>query len=176
MKNPKPQERPAAMVTEADLNATEAARFWSKVAKSEGCWEWHGAKTNSGYGRIVITRPGENPRQVWFVAHRVAWALAGKSRAGDQILCHRCDNPGCVNPEHLFVGTHKDNAADRDAKGRRTPPKGIKNGRAKLTEQDVRDIRANKALCRVTHAELAARFGISQSQVGYVLNHGWRNI
>jgi len=86
-------------------------RFWNKVEKSSQCWQWTGGKTWDGYGRIKL-----NGKTV--MAHRVAYAMLKGEVPKHLILCHTCDNPSCVNPDHLFLGTHKDNALDREAKGR----------------------------------------------------------
>ena len=91
---------------------TLAARFWSKVDRDEtGCWTWLGAKTALKYGQIEL-----DGRSIY--AHRVSWELAnGPIPSGLQVL-HRCDNPPCVRPDHLFLGTQRDNITDMANKGR----------------------------------------------------------
>lgn len=150
-----------------------AERFWQKVDRSRGidsCWMWVRQRDACGYGRLQIgTRNA--------LAHRVSWELnRGDIPKGMHVL-HRCDQPGCVNPGHLFLGTHQDNMADMYSKGRRPAPRGIRNGRVKLSEQDVLDIRANYALCRVTQAELAQRFGVSSASINFIVNgKNWRHL
>lgn len=86
-------------------------RFWDKVHKTETCWEWSGQRTAQGYGRIKI---GLQP----VVAHRWMWEQEYGPIPDGTLVCHHCDNPPCVRPEHLFLGTHADNAHDRNYKGR----------------------------------------------------------
>ena len=97
------------------FTASDIQKFWRRVAKGDGCWLWTGGKNNLGYGRFYV-------RQVLWRAHRVAWILErGEIPVGLWVL-HHCDNPSCVRPDHLFLGTPKDNTADMYAKGRAKPP------------------------------------------------------
>lgn len=87
-------------------------RFWSKVTKGDGCWEWHGARFKQGYG--ILTIGGKS-----LLAHRVSVELStGKPIPEGMLVCHHCDNPPCVRPDHLFVGTDGDNVRDCVQKGR----------------------------------------------------------
>lgn len=116
-----------------------AERFWEKVdirSKNE-CWEWEGFKPKNGYGRFSY-------KGKQFGSHRVSWILYNEQDVPDGMLvCHKCDNPSCVNPYHLFLGTPLDNMRDKIYKGRDRydPAIGERNGRHKLTNQDVIDIR-----------------------------------
>jgi len=89
------------------------ALFWSHISKTEtGCWEWTLSRLPYGYGRVAFLG---NKNQY---AHRVAWILTHGDIPDGLCVCHKCDNPPCINPDHLFIGTYADNAHDRDAKGR----------------------------------------------------------
>lgn len=151
-------------------------RFWSKVAKAEGCWRWTAA-TEDGYGRFALSRRNER-------AHRVAWILA-HGDPGELHVLHKCDNRLCVNPEHLFLGTNADNVADREAKGRNKPPprcaheqlaRGERHGRAKLTTANVREMRA-RAAAGERVARLAREFQVSHHTACDAI-HGvtWRGV
>src|SRR5579885_1586253 len=113
--------------------------FWAMVNKSsvDGCWEWCGAKYTNGYGRFSPYH------HLSYGAHRVSYTLSFGSIPQGLLVLHRCDNPPCVRPDHLFIGTAKDNALDRAKKGRgkNRPMPGEHNPIAKLTATDVRCIR-----------------------------------
>lgn len=120
--------------------------FWARVDKSGECWEWQGAKTNGGYGRIV--KNGKAIR-----AHRVSHELVhGPIGDSKLFVCHRCDNPKCVNPDHLFLGDCKANLSDMTAKGRH--PEQVRthcdHGHEYTTENTLLSIKKGKPLrvCR----------------------------
>ena len=137
-------------------------RFWSKVDKSKECWEWQGLKDRKGYGQF---RFKESSRY----AHRVSWMITNGPIPPGMLICHHCDNPSCVNPLHLFVGTPLDNTQDMLAKGRESHRglKGEENPHAKLTREQVNIIRESKQ----GGSDLARRFGVSPSTI-YLIRKG----
>jgi hypothetical protein len=113
-------------------------RFWPKVEKGNACWIWKGSRDAAGYGHIGFEKRVEK-------AHRISWMLAHGKIPGGMDICHTCDNPSCVNPDHLFLGTRSENILDSVAKGRWHNPdnSGSKNGQSKLNEEQVAEIRAS---------------------------------
>lgn len=93
-------------------------RFESKFEKVDGCWEWMGYRNRTGYGGIGVPLSGRNSYFVQRYAHRVSWELYRGPIPDKICVCHRCDNPSCVNPDHLFLGSRKDNTQDMVKKGR----------------------------------------------------------
>lgn len=152
-------------------------RFWRYVQPSgEGCWHWQGAVNDRGYG--VIGRAGRGTGLV--KAHRLAYEIAtGLPLRRDQLVCHHCDNPRCVNPDHLFVGTHRDNTQDCWRKGRASPPPrllGSKNPRAKLRESVIPEVFRLRALGLTTY-QIADVFGISRTAISAILKRKtWRHV
>lgn len=129
-----------------------------------GCWEWQGSRNEFGHGSLS---DGNLSGKGWRLikAHRASWEIAfGKIPAG-LIVCHKCDNPPCCNPSHLFLGTKADNSADMVAKGR--SKRGNLRPQAKLTADDVRAIRASVE----KQAVLAARYGVRQSHISSIRSH-----
>lgn len=115
-------------------------RFWEKAPltrNNDECWEWQGSFNSTGYGQIGIK--GKK-----FSSHRLSWLVNRGAIPSGLCVCHHCDNRRCVNPNHLFLGTKKDNLDDMDQKGRRiTPPRpsGEANPAARLSDRQVEEIR-----------------------------------
>lgn len=177
----------AAKARRVDLET----RFWAKAEKTETCWLWTASKHLFGYGKIYA---GGKPRD----AHRVSWEMHfGPIPAGLKVL-HNCpdgnDNPACVNPAHLYLGTDLDNTRDCIQKGRRkargpaapppppkpppkTRPRGESHCGAKLTEPEIREMRTAWQNRTATQPELAARYRVTQATVSdIVLYKSWRHV
>lgn len=146
---------------------SDADRFWKRVLRSddpEVCWEWSGSRTPQLYGKFYSR--GER----YGYAHRFSYRLAFGPIPPGMHVCHRCDNPPCVNPNHLFLGTAVDNAADRDAKGRNG--KVGKFGEASrtnvLTEGQVREIISLKG--SLSYRKIATRYGVCYSAIKAIMD------
>lgn len=127
--------------------------FWPRVRMAGSCWEWTGPVNSKGYGVISRKVYGEA------LAHRYAFSLTVGDIPNGACVLHRCDNPRCVNPDHLFTGSKAENNADMMAKGRYA--RGESNGQSKLTNDLVAQIRSAAG----THASIAAHFSVHQSTV-----------
>jgi hypothetical protein len=132
-----------------------------------GCFLWIGSYYRNGYGRFQHLSSGVKRTR----AHRVSWMIYRGHLWDNHLVLHKCDNPSCVNPDHLFVGSHRDNIADKIAKGRQM--RGTMHGHARLTEDLVREIKSDPATSRV----VARRLGVSQSCVARIRSgRGWRHV
>lgn len=141
------------------MKLADKLRAKIKISTETGCWEWFASKRH-GYGQI-------NVEGTPLAAHRVSYEVHRGPIPDGLHVCHHCDNPACINPEHLFLGTNDDNMADRDAKGRGIIFRGEGHGSSKLTEADVRAIRAAKG---VSQRKLAEVYGVSGKQICMVRN------
>jgi hypothetical protein len=145
------------------------SRFWSKVQKTDGCWLWTGYKMRNGYGTIRVGSNTDGTRRKMLV-HRVAWMLTNGNLPPNDCLCHRCDNPACVNPCHLFVGSRIENNADRDNKGR--TPNGEAHGMSKLSNEDVVNIRRSTS----PPADLALHYNVTRAHIYAVRARRYRKV
>jgi hypothetical protein len=131
------------------------------------CWLWTGAVTADGYGHTTIE--GKN-----FRTHRLAWELANEPIPLGLSVCHHCDTPLCVRPDHLFIGTMADNQTDMVQKGRQAA--GQRNGQAKLTNEQARTIRKRLANGE-SNRRLAAEYGVGYHTIWQIkLGRNWRHI
>lgn len=140
-------------------------RFFDKVQKTDFCWLWAAAKQKKGYG--IFSAPGRGT----LLAHRFSWELANGPIPPGKLICHHCDNPPCVNPAHLFVGTIADNSADAVTKGRHRLNKafGEKHPHCRLTEKDVLEIRRIIRDCpdylTPNYKKIGEKFGVGSSAI-----------
>jgi hypothetical protein len=156
----------------------QITRFLSKIEKvtESGCWIWTGTVDKNGYGHVLINYKT-------LKAHRLSWLIHNGEIPAGQLVCHRCDVPGCVNPHHLFVGTQSDNMQDMHRKKRHTmrdkrwvqrmDVRGAKNPNAKFTEDDVRYIRSSTEKA----TDLARKYGVHRNRIYEILKRQtWKEI
>jgi len=136
-------------------------RLWSRVERGPGCWVWTGCRSKWGYGQI-----GSKGRMAR--THRVSWELTRNRPVPEGLhVLHRCDNPPCVRPSHLYVGTDLDNARDRVARGRSW---------TKLTKADVVEIR-ERAASGEFQTSLALEFGVTQPVISHIVHRkNWKHV
>lgn len=169
--NPSRRGRTFCSLTCSNKSRTKSLpdRFWPRVGNplTDGCWEWVGQTNRNGYGVLWVLEEGKQR-----LAHRISWTINVGPIPNGICVLHRCDNPRCVNPEHLFLGTQTDNLDDCTSKGRR--PAGERNGASKLTLSQVKEIRALRE--SETQDSIALRYGVSRRAIGFVLSNAtWRD-
>ena len=157
----------------ARLRPNDSQYFERIVVDANGCWMWTGPR--SVHGRAILRSKGRSK-----YAYRVVWEeLIGPIPDG-LMCCHKCDEPACVNPEHIFLGTAKDNMRDAADKGRLIPPRAIVGERnpkaAPVSDAVIDEARREYAQGCVTQAQLAERFNVGQSTVGRWLRREARNV
>ena len=145
----------------------------SNVVKSEnGCWNWIGTKRGKSGG---VYYGGTNIGRKSVLAHRASYEFYVGEIPSGMLVCHKCDNPQCVNPEHLFLGTHSDNAMDMSLKNRGT--NGEKNKNSKLTDNKVMEIRFAGKLRNMRQKDIAYVFGVSEKAVHKIINNKtWKHL
>jgi hypothetical protein len=139
------------------------------VDESTGCWVYKGHKNRDGYGRIFYEG---NQRE----CHRVVWELVFGVIPAGLCVCHKCDNPPCINPKHLFLGTHGDNTRDKMSKGRQRSLVGEDCPRSKLRNEDIIQIRSRYTK-GISQSELGREYKVAQSTIWRIVNsQRWKHI
>lgn len=152
--------------------------FWKKVNKTQDCWIWVAAKDKDGYGKFSIAKVGN------FRAHRFSLMVQGVDVPKDKVVMHKCDNPSCVNPDHLTVGTVQENNQDKHNKNRQKSAHGIVNAQSKLTDDQAKDIRSRAVVGSRTGynngsnlKELALEFNVCVDTIRLIArNKIWRHL
>jgi len=169
------------------MTMLERLMKYVKVNIETGCWEWTGAKDSKGYGALTV-RTNKKPKVI--STHRLMWQEKVGQIPEELCVLHKCDRPCCINPDHLFIGTIADNSADMVAKGRsakgvksgrythpETNPVGERNGRAKITADDVVEIRRRYKPRVVTTKMLADEYGVSNQLISCILlRQNWKHV
>ncbi len=166
------------------LKGSAVKRFWKHTGKAQGCWPWLAYRDQRGYGTMTVD-------YICYKAHRISWVINKGRDPGDLLVCHRCDNPSCVNPKHLFIGTNSDNMLDCSRKGRMSyerntaailahniqargkPRKCLRSGenvQAKLTPEDAAVI-WNSFVFGVPRKDISAFYKVSGFTIDSIL-HG----
>lgn len=151
-------------------------KFFDRVEKpadDAGCWLWTGAVDREGYG-MFYTAIDDDRRT--HRAPRISYLIHKGTIPDGMVVCHTCDVPACVNPDHLFIGSSQDNTSDMLTKGRSNPRIGERHGSAKLTEQDVRDIRVLRGQ-GIGVRELARRYNVSHGTITLIASRKtWKHV
>lgn len=182
LKKPKSTEPepPPAMVEHkrgpVQLSGKDILRFWSKVQKTDSCWLYTKLNPNGyGYFTKTITK-----NLYSFLSHRVSWMLKHGPISKDVLVCHDCpggDNRSCVNPDHLFIGTHLDNIHDMMEKGRARKNHGEHNVRSFFTDKDIPNIRAEYLKGGTSYSKMAKRYSCGPNAIrSIVIRRTWKHI
>lgn len=152
----------------------DAARFWSKVIKTEGCWIWMGQKDKFGYGKFQYSILS---KKHYLRTHQYSYLITHGTLSHGRYVRHTCDNPSCVNPDHLIPGSHQDNTEDMVKRDRQA--KGSGHANSKLTEQSVREIRELHYLSTLINKtkDIAIRYGVSTHTIRRIVSRrAWKHV
>ena len=143
-----------------------------RIITDTNCWEFTGYKTKDGYGMIGVF-------DSVVLTHRASYEVYIGPIPKGMLVCHTCDNPPCFNPDHLFLGTHKDNMKDMQSKGRTGKKYGEENPHSKLTNEQIDEIRKTHIATYQggrggNTVELAEKYGVSRQYIGQIVKNKWR--
>lgn len=151
------------------LVISDVVYFWSKVDKSSNCWIWTASKTNGRYGQFYA----QGKR---CLTHRYSWLIHNGDIPKGLCVCHTCDNPPCVNPKHLWLGTNADNMRDKIKKGRLRVGIGERNGKSKLVTKQINSIRA-LYLKGYVQTVLAKKYDVCQQTISHIVTRKfWKHV
>lgn len=160
-------EKHVMQLTQHDID-----RFWAKVNKTDGCWEWSACRNNHGYGQFGMGRR-------LFYAHRISYLIANGHITGDMEVLHDCDNPACVRPDHLHQGTHQQNMIEARDRNRidMSKVRGENNHNALLTTEQVRNIRNEYDAGGISERKLAQKYGVSRGTIRSIIKRfNWKYV
>jgi hypothetical protein len=160
------------------FSPTLPKRFWAKVQKAEGCWLWTGSKDSFGYGKIYCgTSTPRTGRKNWTMrTHIFSWILRNGPVPSGMCVLHHCDNPPCVNPAHLWLGSRGDNNKDALRKGRNWKPSGEQHHKSKITTLDVIEIRKLRQ-SGSTFVEISKLFPLDETNLSRICQHKtWKHV
>jgi hypothetical protein len=151
------------------------ARMKYYKATEEGCWEYQGISEPAGYGKLSMYVSGLTPRGKNVRAHRLSYAFHNGVDPSDKLVCHTCDNPKCINPNHLFLGTHEDNMRDMREKGRMFFQYGEANPNNKLSSENVKSI-VSSIVAGKGNTEIAEGFEVTHYLISNIRNgKAWKD-
>jgi hypothetical protein len=159
-----------------NLSPDDIARFWSHVNKTKTCWTWEGPRATVGLPYGIFWLPRRTNIVTQKKAHRVSWVLERGTIPEGLFVLHDCDNPPCIRPSHLFIGTKLDNSRDCIKKGRRNDAFGEDAGRSKLTDDAVKEIRSGYT-SGMRARILAKKYSVDVSSIyRAITGQNWRHV
>lgn len=151
-----------------ELTKKQLSNFLKKIDKKELCWEWNASLTHDFYGRFRTSLKT-------LLSHRVSYSIFKGEIPEGMCVCHKCDNPKCCNPDHLFLGTVKENSNDMISKGRSLA--GSKNHKSKLTENDIKEIVLMRLETGLSYPKIAKIYNVTPSAIRFIfIGKNWKHL